>query len=58
VGLAGVTVSLYRTDGTLVASRTTDGNGDYTFTGVAPARTPCARGQRPATTTGRTTSGG
>ena len=33
-GLAGVTVALYSTNGTLVATTMTDANGDYEFTGL------------------------
>jgi len=35
-GVNGVTVSLYRLDGTLVATQTTDSNGEYLFTNLAP----------------------
>ena len=35
-GLAGVTVQLLNCDGTVVATTTTDANGNYSFTGVVP----------------------
>ncbi len=35
-GVAGVTVSLYRIDGTLVVTQTTGSNGEYLFTNLVP----------------------
>lgn len=35
-GLAGVTVALFDSDGNIVATTTTDANGDYSFEGVPP----------------------
>ena len=35
-GLAGVTVDLYQIDGALISSTTTDVNGEYSFTNLAP----------------------
>jgi hypothetical protein len=37
-GHAGVTVDLFGTDGTPYGSTTTDANGNYSFTGVAPGQ--------------------
>jgi protocatechuate 3,4-dioxygenase beta subunit len=53
VGLAGVTVSLYRANGAFVASRLTDGNGNYTFTGVAPGSYTLRQGATPGYDDGR-----
>ena len=36
VGLGGVTVSLKDDSGTVIATTTTDANGDYSFTGLLP----------------------
>jgi serine-aspartate repeat-containing protein C/D/E len=40
-GIKGVTVKLLNSVGTVVATATTDANGNYLFSNLAPATTRC-----------------